>query len=140
MSTASVGRAREWKVRDHLIGQGWELVCRASASKGPADLVMVHDTYGLAFIQVGSKSKALGPADRERLLRVSDLAVALPLYAIVIPRQPIRFHVATRDTASTWATWPEEKCEPCRRGHCRDCLTPDNCHGLNPPCGPKGDQ
>lgn len=107
MSTASVGRAREWKVRDHLIGQGWELVCRASASKGPADLVMVHDVYGLAFVQVGSKSKTLGPADRERLLRVSELAGALPLVAIVVPRQPIKFAVASRGTASTWAAWPE---------------------------------
>ena len=107
MSTASLGRDREYKVRDHLIGQGWELVCRASASKGPADLVMVHPTWGLGFIQVGSASKALGPADRERLMRVADLAGALPLVAIVIPRQPIRFFHATRDTASKWATWPK---------------------------------
>lgn len=107
MSTASVGRAREYRVRDWLVSHGWELVCRASASKGPADLVMVSPTYGLAFVQVGSKSKALGPADRERLMRVADLANALPLVAIVTPRQPIRFFHATRDTASKWATWPE---------------------------------
>lgn len=106
MSTATDGRRREYKVRDDLILQGWEFIARAAASKGPADLVMAHLEHGVALVQVGSRSKTLGPADRERLCHASELCSALPLLAIVVPREPIRYVVVTRDVPSKWPEWP----------------------------------
>jgi hypothetical protein len=34
MSNATNGRAREYRVRDHLIRAGWQLVARSAGSKG----------------------------------------------------------------------------------------------------------
>ena len=106
MSTATTGRRREYVVRDAMIRDGWEFIARAAASKGPADLVMAHLEHGVALVQVGSQSKALGPADRERLCYAAELCSALPLLAIVVPRQPIRYWVVTRDKPATWPEWP----------------------------------
>lgn len=106
MSTAQTGARRERLVRDDMIRDGWEFIARAAASKGPADLVMAHLEHGVALVQVGSKSKALGPADRERLCYAAELCSALPLLAIVVPRQPIAYYVVTRGMPATWPTWP----------------------------------
>lgn len=104
MSTASDGRRREHKVRDHMIEHGWQLVARSAGSKGAADLVMVHPWKGLALVQVGSHSKSLGPDARERLCDMADLCFALPILARVLPRQPIEYHhVSTSLTG--WARW-----------------------------------
>ena len=83
MSTATAGRAREYQVRDHLETLGWERVMRAAASKGAADLLMGHETHGAALIQVGTRTKHLGPEDRARFLRAAHITGALPIEAIV---------------------------------------------------------
>jgi hypothetical protein len=105
MSTASNGRAYEHRVRDDLIAKGWVPIFRAAGSKGPADIGLAHPFHGLALIQVGARSKTLGPADRERLCRAADLCSALALLAIVVPRQPIRYFNVTRDVPSRWTEW-----------------------------------
>lgn len=105
MSTATQGRAREHKVRDELIAQGWLLVARSAGSKGAADLVMVHGFHGLALIQVGTGNKALSPADRDRFVTLAEVCNALPLLAVCAPRQSTRFWWVTRDTASNWKEW-----------------------------------
>jgi hypothetical protein len=105
MSNYSDGRAREYKVRDKLIEAGWEFIVRASSSKGAADLVMGHEQHGGALIQVGSKSKTLGPAERARLLRAAWLMSALPILAVAIPRAPIRYWLVGAGTPSTWHEW-----------------------------------
>jgi len=105
MSTARLGRDREHRVAGDLTTAGWSLVMRAAASKGPADLLMAHPEHGAALVQVGSKSKTLGPADRERLCNAADLCSALPLLAVVIPRQPVAYWLVTRDTPSRWGRW-----------------------------------
>ena len=105
MSTATDGRRREHKVRDHMTDDGWQPIMRAAASKGAADLLMAHPYYGAALVQVGSKSKTLGPADRERLCYAAELCSALPLLAIVTPRQPIAYWIVTRDTPAKWEKW-----------------------------------
>ena len=105
MSTASLGRNTEYRVRDHLITQGWKYIMRASASKGSGDLLMGHKVHGGALVQVGRKSKTLGPADRNRLLDDCELIGALPLLAIVIPRQPIAYWVVSRGKPATWERW-----------------------------------
>lgn len=102
MSTAATGRRREYAVRDHLIAHGWIFVMRAAASKGSADLLMAHPHHGAALVQVGSKSKALGPLDRERLVSDAEAVGALALLAVVVPRQPITYRVVTRGKPATW--------------------------------------
>lgn len=102
MSTASIGRAREYQVRDFMIAAGWSFVMRAAASKGVADLLMAHDHHGAALIQVGSKSKAIGPNDRLRFVDLADMCGAIPLLAIVIPRAPLIFWRVTTESPGKW--------------------------------------
>lgn len=103
MSTATAGRTREYKVRDHLESLGWERVMRAAASKGAADLLMGHETYGAALIQVGTRSKHLGPDDRARLLRASRITGALPIEAIA-HRGNITYRLVCDATPRHWPT------------------------------------
>lgn len=105
MSTATAGRAREYRVRNHLIGHGWELIARSAGSKGPADLVMAHAEYGVALVQVGTGRKTLGPLDRKRFLHAAWLCSAEPIIATVHPGLPIRYRLVHNDTASTWQEW-----------------------------------
>lgn len=77
----------------------------AAGSKGSADLAMVHADHGLALIQVGGKSKRLGPDARARLVADAQDAGALALLAI--PRHGVGidyWHVDT-DTPSHWQEW-----------------------------------
>jgi len=105
MSTATNGRAREYKVRDHMIKQGgWELIARAAASKGPADIIMAHEEHGAALVQVGTENKRLGPAERARLLRAAWLCSALPIVATV-HRGEIRYALVHDGIPSDWEPW-----------------------------------
>lgn len=101
MSTATSGRAREYKVRDHLISMGWSFIMRAAASKGPADLALAHPEHGLGLVQVGTTSKSLGPADRARFVAAADLCSALPILATV-QRGIIRYQLVTLDQPRHW--------------------------------------
>ena len=102
MSTATRGRRYEYIARDHLIAHGWTHIMRAAASKGPGDLLMGHPIHGAALIQVGAKSKRLGPADRERLCDASELIGALPLL-ITIVQGDITIHIVDRGKPAGWA-------------------------------------
>ena len=101
MSNATAGRAREYKVRDHLIDLGWVYIMRAAASKGPADLLMGHETHGAALIQVGTRSKHLGPDDRAKFLRAAHITGALPIEAIV-HRGRITYRLVHDTTPRHW--------------------------------------
>lgn len=105
MSSASIGRATEHLIRDHLIDQGWRFIMRAAASKGSADLAMVHPIHGLALIQCGRGSKRLGPADRDRLCTDAEDCAALPLLAIHIPRHGISLWQVSRGKPAEWSRW-----------------------------------
>lgn len=74
---------------------------RAAGSKGAGDLLMGHPIHGGALIQVGTESKRLGPADRERFVTAAELIYALPLLA-TWGRRGVRYFVVTRDVPSTW--------------------------------------
>lgn len=101
MSTATSGRAREWRVRDLFAKHGWVPIMRAAGSKGPADLLMAHEVHGAALIQVGTASKTLGPADRTRFTQAAHLCGALCLLATV-NRGVVTIHQVTLDVPSKW--------------------------------------
>ena len=103
MSTASQGRNREYKVRDHMIERGWVLIMRAAASKGPADLAMAHPEFGLALVQVGTDNKTLGPAARARFLVAAELCSALPVVAQ--SNRGIKYSLVNEGPASGWEAW-----------------------------------
>ena len=104
MSTASNGAARERRTRDRLAETGWVHIMRAAASKGPGDLLMGHPEYGGALIQVGTASKSLGPADRDRFVTAAELIGALPLLA-TWTREGVTYWHVTRDVPSKWTRW-----------------------------------
>lgn len=97
------GAARERRVRDHMIRHGWTFIMRSAGSRGPADIAMAHEEYGLALVQVGTAAKALGPEDRARLLHASWLTSALPVVATV--DRSITYRLVTDGPASRWAEW-----------------------------------
>lgn len=105
MNTARSGAAKEHVVKNAMVDAGWVHVMRAAASKGPADLLLGHPIHGAALVQVGSKSKTLGPADRARLLDAAGLIGALAVLAIVVPRAGITYWLVTADTPSKWTEW-----------------------------------
>lgn len=106
MSTATSGRAREYRVRDHLEAAGYPFIMRAAASKGAADLLHGHPFVGAVLVQVGTGNKTLNQQARDRFCEAADLCHALPLLAsaIATPGKPtvVRFYVVTRDVPSTW--------------------------------------
>ena len=105
MSTATTGRAREWKVRDHLTQHGWRQVMRAAGSKGSADIFMAHAIHGGALVQVGTPSKSLGPGDRARFVADADDTGCLALLAVVVPRRGISYFQVTLGLPATWHRW-----------------------------------
>jgi hypothetical protein len=109
MSTATQGRAREHKVRDHLEAAGYPWVMRAAASKGAADLLHGHPLVGAVLVQVGTGNKTLGPEARVRFLEAAALTHALPILATVVAtpgkRTEITYWRVTYDTPRTWARW-----------------------------------
>lgn len=109
MSTATSGRAREYKVRDHLEAHGYPAVMRAAASKGAADLLHGHPLVGALLVQVGTGNKSLNQEGRDRFCEAADLCHALPLLATVVAtpgkRTDITYYVVTRDVPSTWNRW-----------------------------------
>lgn len=104
MSTASQGRAREYRVRDHLIKHGWDFVMRAAASKGAADLLMGHEEWGALLVQVGTPGKNLGPAERARFLRAAHVTCSLPIVARA-DRTGIRYAIVHDGVPSDWEPW-----------------------------------
>jgi tRNA splicing endonuclease len=104
MSTATSGRAREYKVRDQLIAHGFELVMRSAGSKGAADLAMARADIGLILVQVGTDKKSLGPADRIRFVKLAAAARAKPILATVT-RQGIEYRVVNQLTPRWWGQW-----------------------------------
>lgn len=88
-----------------MVAEGWELVARSAASKGPADLVMAHPFLGVALVQVGTDKKALGPGDRQRLLHAAHLCSALPIVARIAPRQATHYLLVTDGPPKEWIPW-----------------------------------
>jgi hypothetical protein len=79
---------------------------RAAGSKGAADLALVHPEHGLAWAQVGTANKRLGPDARERLVKLAELSGALPLLITTAPGVRPKAYIVTRDVPSRWQPWP----------------------------------
>jgi hypothetical protein len=119
MSTATNGRAREHRISKLMCEHGWLQIMRAAASKGPADLAMLHPFLGLAWVQVGAPSKEFrcltkgcehgggtgAQCARDRLCSVAEQTHALALLATSGPGVPTRFFEVTREPASKWKEW-----------------------------------
>lgn len=109
MSTATTGRAREYRVRDHLTAAGYPAIMRAAASKGAGDLLHGHPLVGAVLVQVGTGNKTLGPEARVRFLEAAALIHALPILATVIatPGKPtvITYWHVSHDVPATWKRW-----------------------------------
>lgn len=105
MSTATAGRAREYRVRDLLAGHGWVQIMRAAASKGPADLLLACPARGPILVQVGTaQSKSLGPSDRARFVTAADMCRATPVLATT-SRAGVEYRRVTLDVPSIWPVW-----------------------------------
>lgn len=105
MSTATNGRAREYRCRDKFIAAGWRQIMRAAGSKGSADLLVAHPEHGAALVQVGTSGKYLPPAARIRFITDAEMCGALPLVAITGPGG-MCVYLATLDQPSRWEMWP----------------------------------
>lgn len=105
MSTASNGRAREYRVRDLLVQHGWVCVMRAAGSRGAGDLLMGHPSRRHLLLQVGTEqSKALGPAARQRFLTAARLIQAHPIVALT-SRNGTRFLEINDGPPSEWTLY-----------------------------------
>src|SRR5438045_7132285 len=106
MSAATSGRAREYRVRDHLDAAGYPYIMRAAASKGAGDLLHGHPLVGAVLVQVGTGNKTLGPEARMRFLGAAALIHALPILASVVatPGKPtaITYWRVGPDAPQTW--------------------------------------
>ena len=105
MSHYRNGRDREYRVRDEMVRHGWHVVSQSGGSKGAVDIVLIHPEFGHAYVQVGSRTKTLGPDARTRLCDLADMGGALALLAVVVPRAPIAYWQVNRGTPKGWERW-----------------------------------
>lgn len=123
MSSATQGRAREYRTRDDLEARGYPFIMRAAASKGAADLLHGNPIVGAVLVQVGTSMKRLtcrlGAHDhtevgaeqcgRNRFCMAADLCHALPVLAQVIAERGkstlIRYWLVNRDEPRFWTEW-----------------------------------
>lgn len=109
MSTASQGRAREYRVRDALAAAGYPNIMRAAASKGAADLLHGNPIVGAVLVQVGKATKTLNQEARDRFCEAAALCHALPVLAQVIAEAGratvIRYWLVSPDQPHLWTEW-----------------------------------
>lgn len=107
MSAATNGRAREYRVRDELIGKGWLFVLRSAGSKGAIDLLFGTRKNRMPLaVQVGTAaSKRLGPKERDRFLNAAESIGARPIVALTTPGKPTRYLEVTDSTPANWPTF-----------------------------------
>jgi Holliday junction resolvase len=115
------GRDKEYKVRNHLADNGYEII-RAAGSKGKVDLV-AFKTWAhiqpawmhahMLFVQVKRTGGTIPPADRIELLRLARIARALPIVAYQpLPRRPLQYRRLTGAGAKDWQPWTPDEVAP----------------------------
>lgn len=83
MSRYSSGREFEWKVRDDLADNGYDVI-RSAGSKTKVDLAAFKPGQAV-FVQCKRDGK-ISPAERVELLRVASHIDAVPVVAWKVPR------------------------------------------------------
>lgn len=101
MSGYGTGRRYEWKVRDALADDGYDVI-RAAGSKGKVDLVAMKPGE-LLFIQCKRTNGTIPPAERRELLRLADLVDAVPIVAH--GPGPIRYRELLGREPKQWRPW-----------------------------------
>jgi Holliday junction resolvase len=113
------GRDFEYKVRDHLTGNGYEII-RAAGSKGKVDLVAFKawlpsgpSAHHMLFVQVKRSGGTIPPSDRAELIRLARIARALPIVAYQpLPRRPLRYRRLTGPGPKDWQPWTPDEVSP----------------------------
>ena len=114
------GRQFEYKVRNALIADGYEVI-RAAGSKGKVDLVAFKqwptmDTWRrwhMLFVQCKRRDGNIGVDDRAELLRLARIANAHPLVAHrPIPRRPIQYRRLIGPGPKDWVAWTPDDVAP----------------------------
>jgi Holliday junction resolvase len=113
------GRDKEYKVRDHLTDNGYEII-RAAGSKGKVDLVAFKawlpsgpSSHHMLFVQVKRTGGTIPPADRAELLRLARIARALPIVAYQpLPRRPLQYRRLTGPGPKDWQPWTPDEVAP----------------------------
>ena len=114
MTKYNDGRRFEWKVRDDLTAQGYDVI-RSAGSKSKVDLLAFKPGQVL-LVQVKRKPGALAPAERMELLRLAALlpTVALPVQAYQpAPRRPIAYAVLTGPGPRDRRPWMPDEVASC---------------------------
>ncbi|HEU4544472.1 MAG TPA: restriction endonuclease [Jiangellaceae bacterium] len=110
------GRRFEYKVRDALAADGYEVI-RSAGSKGKVDLVAFKrwlpygpSSYHMLFVQVKRRDGNIGREDRAELIRLANMAGAVPVVAHQPqPRRPIQYRRLTGPGPRQWQPWtPDE--------------------------------
>ena len=117
MTNYTNGRWFEYKVRDALTADGYEVI-RSAGSKGKVDLVAFkqwsasdnHFQWHMLFVQCKRTDGNIGPDDRAELLRLARIVYALPIVAHQpVPRKPIQYRRLTGPGPKDWQQWtPDE--------------------------------
>ena len=119
MSHYRAGRDKEYKVRDHLVDNGYEVI-RAAGSKGKVDLVAFKawlpagpSSHHMLFVQVKRTGGTIPPADRAELIRLARIARAVPLVAYQpLPRRPLQYRLLTGPGPKDWTEWSPDEVQP----------------------------
>lgn len=109
MSHYGTGRAFEWKTRDDLTANGYDVI-RAAGSKGSSKVDLIALKPGqLLFVQC-KRSGTLPPDEWDRLVEVAAWVTAIPLLAANGPNG--RGVVYTRLLAAKRRGCRNQPCEP----------------------------
>jgi len=104
MSQYERGRAFEYRVRDALGADGYE-VLRSAGSKTKVDLAAFKPGQ-LLLVQCKRTSGTIPPAERTDLLRIAGYVGALPIVAHRSrPRGPIAYRLLTGPGPKQWDHW-----------------------------------
>jgi Holliday junction resolvase len=106
------GRANEYRIRDDLVGFGYECV-RAAGSKGKADIVALRPGEVL-LVQVKASNPQIAPAERVALVEMATAAGALPLVAHKPSRKPVVYRRLTGVGPKDWIPWLPIRNPPAR--------------------------
>lgn len=98
------GRTFEWKVRDALQEDGYD-VLRSAGSKTKIDLVAIKPGQ-ILFIQCKRTNGQIPPAEREKLVLLAKYVNALALVASQpVPRKPLVYRRLTGFGPKDWVGW-----------------------------------